>query len=1370
MVNLNTILSDLKILSDLFDLSDIQSFISLASFDIDQLDFDEFTNSYSGTLSISSSNSFGLNLDRFGGSLSSGDITPSPSVNISVDFWFTKYTSRSIVDVLQNYLGFNDKTVLFDILVELTGYSDEKLFLQLLSSFRYHLPLEIFVSKYNILYPQNAITSVIQFEDFDLACSQLYAIIFSNGFDYSLFKNFIHQVYFDIDISSSASQNSVSDLAYDTLLDLSFGSVLGFNCSRLSRLRLHIYYKIIVKANISLGISPDYFVAIGNNGYENVSCSVSSADLVLSNYVPSSLSTGQWISLTLVPEVNQYYIPIIDFYIRDLAGIYLDISPEVNIPGLNALGLPPSTMGVYIEHATLSGLPLNLTGAPNNGVVFKFDGLFLGTNGFSGLITIDTTNSSGTLLKLGSDGLGVEFDSFSVLFRSNRPISSQVKGELNLSMLGISDGLPFEFDWYDNGSYTLSIKYLEQRQASFTILGIEFLLNFTFNDLLIHYYKDYTLSNPTQKLELSSSGSIIIGSSSEVLKKFFSETKIDYWTRFDSLGNIDGDISIGVGLSKTKPTYRHEFKDGIKFDFGKNVKLLVGPLALEVGFPELNLSSPSLDIFSHINTSDFSLTIIPPSYLAVEIDFSSVKGSGIVYQKNNFQRFEGLLVLTLYDKITISALAIYSDQDGQRSFIGLVSVEGFAPIPIGLGFQIVGLGGILGVNRRYDNDYIVAGLTTGSIDKILFPKSDIKSLAGILGTVENAFPTQNNNYVFGLSARITWGEKVGNAYVFTSKLALVFSFPTPVIIALLGTGQVLLPPTSGEPVAKINFAFAGAYNTALGLISFDARLYDSKIQIIRLEGQYIVRILVGANGEQPDFLMSAGGYHPSYVPPLKLRAPAQVKRISMVIANIDGLNISTESYFAISSNVVMFGNRANLSASFGGASINGHFAFDTIVRFSPFQFLVDFSAGVDVRYGGRSLASLTVGGQISGPNPWHAHGYLEFEIFWIKFRSGFSFTWPRTVDTPSIAQLPEYGTELKKQLNVRSNYGTTLLPSSTLKIGTSKTDYVSRKEYLFLEPDGYMQFKQVSAPLRVLIPQKGTNKATFLLVKEVSANFTYPTSGNSSTSTVLFSFNLDITALPTQAVTVAGNTTTERYIDRDKVANLIVNPAANGQELKSYFITSIVTNSGNDVPTSIRQAGNTYIEQISGCKLTPAGATACIFGAVTNKTLNYSFEFYGDNMQIIWPVVETPGPGLSASGPGPVFSGDPLEEIPAIGIGDGEGDGAMIINAPENGSGSGQSTPSTEWHWSELQTWLTEASTNAEQEEQHVSGVLELGTRVLRKSKQYKVVSKTNHASIATVGNTVVGYTGSFTQVINHLEIIRQTNPALYQQLTYIRD
>ena len=69
--------------------------------------------------------------------------------------------------------------------------------------------------------------------------------------------------------------------------------------------------------------------------------------------------------------------------------------------------------------------------------------------------------------------------------------------------------------------------------------------------------------------------------------------------------------------------------------------------------------------------------------------------------------------------------------DGSRGFslVVIIAAEGFPPIQLGFGFTLTGIGGLLGINRTCNEEFLRAGLKNKTLDDVLFPADPIRNAA-----------------------------------------------------------------------------------------------------------------------------------------------------------------------------------------------------------------------------------------------------------------------------------------------------------------------------------------------------------------------------------------------------------------------------------------------------------------------------------------------------------------------------------------------------------------------------------------------------------------------------------------------------------------
>jgi hypothetical protein len=301
-------------------------------------------------------------------------------------------------------------------------------------------------------------------------------------------------------------------------------------------------------------------------------------------------------------------------------------------------------------------------------------------------------------------------------------------------------------------------------------------------------------------------------------------------------------------------------------------------------------------------------------------------------------------------------------------------------------------------------------------------------------------------------AKLGWGTPT----LISLSFGLIIEIPGN--LAILGVLRIALPD---EDVALVNIQinFVGTLDFDKGLLAFDASLYDSYILFLTLEGDMCVRFKWS---EPAGFLISIGGFYPSFTPPAELDVP-EMKRLAVNILDTDVARIRVEVYFALSSNSVQMGARAEIYLGFDAFYVDGYFGFDALIRFSPFYLEISLECGLTLHVFGADVVSIHIHLSLSGPSPWHAWGTGSVTILFWEIEADFDITWGEEEDTtlPPIEVLPLLLTELDAPASWQA-----LLPeSSSGNLWVSLRAIEEDEGTLVLHPAGRLTVRQKLAPL-----------------------------------------------------------------------------------------------------------------------------------------------------------------------------------------------------------------------------------------------------------------------------------------------------------------
>ena len=410
-------------------------------------------------------------------------------------------------------------------------------------------------------------------------------------------------------------------------------------------------------------------------------------------------------------------------------------------------------------------------------------------------------------------------------------------------------------------------------------------------------------------------------------------------------------------------------------EVGAGLSGALGPVAFTIEGVGVQMTVVFED--GNLGPVDISQRFKPPTGIGISVNAAVVTGGGFLLFDPQKEEYAGILQLEIADTIAVKAIGLLTTRlpDGSRGFslVVIISAEGFAPIQLGFGFMLTGIGGLLGVNRTTKVDVLRSGLRNGTLGSILFPADPIRNAPQIISDLRTVFPAVRSRHVFGPMARIAWGSPT----ILTVDLALLLELPEPVRLIILARLRAVLPDERSALV-QIRMDAIGVIDFNQGDLSLDATLYDSRILAFVLTGDMALRLNWG---RQPNFVLAIGGFNPRYKPPAGF---PQLARLALSLGDSDNPRLRFEAYLAVTSNTVQFGARFEFSYSAAGFTLAGRLAFDALFQFSPFAFIVDVGAMVSLKRGSTVLMAVSLDMTLAGPTPWHVWGKATFKILFFK--------------------------------------------------------------------------------------------------------------------------------------------------------------------------------------------------------------------------------------------------------------------------------------------------------------------------------------------------------------------------------------------------
>ncbi len=475
-----------------------------------------------------------------------------------------------------------------------------------------------------------------------------------------------------------------------------------------------------------------------------------------------------------------------------------------------------------------------------------------------------------------------------------------------------------------------------------------------------------------------------------------------------------------------------------KFSFPPNGDGNIGPLDLTIGFK-------------------------PPNGVGLVVDAGVIKGGGYLFFDFDKGEYAGALELVFSGFIALKAIGIINTKmpDGSPGFslLIIITAEFFPGFQLGFGFTLAGVGGLIGLNRTMMLEAMAADVRTGAINSVLFPKDVVANAPKIISDLKSFFPIQEGKFLIGPMAKIGWGTPT----LISVSLGIIIEIPGN--IAILGRIRLNLP-TEDQALILIQVTFIGAIEFDKKRIWFFASLYESRILFITLDGD--MGLLMDF-GDQPNFVLSVGGFHPRFkAPALPFPSPA---RIALSIVDTSVARVRVEAYFAVTSNTVQFGARAEAFFGFSAINVSGYIGFDALFQFSPFYFVIEFSAGFEVKVFGLGMFGIRLRGLLEGPTPWHIQGEATITLLFFDISVDVDVTFGESnkETLPKINVMPL----LVQQLEDLKNWKATLPGSGQLSASIRKLE----EDLLVLHPVGTLQISQRAIPLGITFDKVGEQAA-----------------------------------------------------------------------------------------------------------------------------------------------------------------------------------------------------------------------------------------------------------------------------------------------------
>ena len=421
----------------------------------------------------------------------------------------------------------------------------------------------------------------------------------------------------------------------------------------------------------------------------------------------------------------------------------------------------------------------------------------------------------------------------------------------------------------------------------------------------------------------------------------------------------------------------------------------------------------------NLGFADFDFGFLPPKGVGLAVEGDVVSGGGFLLLDPDQGRYAGILHLDLGGGVVLKAIGLLDTRlpDGQKGFslLAIITVEGFKSIPLGFGFFLSGVGGLIGIHRTVLQDPLLTGVRNHTLDHILFAEDPVRNAPALIATVGTVFPPSKGRHLLCLMIQATFGKPA--LLHINLALGVEFVAASRSISKFFVMGQIKsLLPDKNRDLIRLHMDVAGILDFEQKTAAFEAALFDSRLaRTFTISGQMALR---ARWGDSPNFALAIGGFHPDFAAPAGF---PKLQRVSINLCDGDNPRIRCEAYFALTSNTTQFGAKVEIFAKVSKFSIQGYTLFDVLVQHDPLQFNAAYEAKVQLKAGSTNLFMVRLRGQLIGPSPMHVSGKATFGILWWDYTVSFDKTLARG-ERPPLPEPIDASVLLFEALRDRGNW------------------------------------------------------------------------------------------------------------------------------------------------------------------------------------------------------------------------------------------------------------------------------------------------------------------------------------------------------------
>jgi hypothetical protein len=436
--------------------------------------------------------------------------------------------------------------------------------------------------------------------------------------------------------------------------------------------------------------------------------------------------------------------------------------------------------------------------------------------------------------------------------------------------------------------------------------------------------------------------------------------------------------TVHVGLRPTTDSVIAEASGTLRASFGPFMAVVerTGLIA--------NLSFP--DNGGNLGVADLDFGFKPPSGVGFTLKGGVLSGGGFLRFDPERGEYAGALELT-FASVSLKAIVMLSTKVEGAPFALLAMVYARFPggLELGMRFTLNAVGGMIGLNRGFDYQALVAGLPSGALDALLFPEDPVTDAPRILAALGSICPVRPGAYTLALMVEIGWGSD----YICALRLGIVLPLDEMRHIYLIGQVRVTCFRHLPEDVRlQLICDTTGEIGFDPFSLRIDGRLRDSRFGPIGIEGQMVMVLTTGA---EPRFLIAAGGFHPNFKN-IPSGLPAKIDRLA-VSYEVGRFKAWFKGYFAVAAGTLQFGADVGCRYKAGSLGFTGNLAIDALIHLEPFEFEAEVRFNAAVEYRGHELFGVHVKATLWGPDRWRIKGHGSFSILFWDVDVDFNESW-----------------------------------------------------------------------------------------------------------------------------------------------------------------------------------------------------------------------------------------------------------------------------------------------------------------------------------------------------------------------------------------